>query len=101
MAVVFVCSPYGGKQENVERAIGYCLMEMALGNTPYAPHIFFTQILDEDTGREDGISHGLEMLARCDELHYWGAISPGMRREIEYAESAGIPVVCMTGGDED
>ena len=61
----------------------------------------FTQMLDEETGREEGLAHGLEVLARCDELHYWGAISPGMRREIEYAESAGIPVVCMTGGEDD
>mgnify|MGYP000846139385 FL=1 len=98
---VFVCSPYGGNPANIDRAIDYCLMEMALGNTPFAPHAFFTQMLDEDTGRAEGLAHGLEVLARCDELHYWGAISPGMRREIEYAESAGIPVVCMTGGADD
>lgn len=100
--LVFVCSPYGGKPENIEQAINYCLMEMDLGNTPFAPHVFFPQMLDEETDRDTGIAHGLEMLARADELHIWSSeITPGMRREIEYAESAGIPVVRMMGGDDE
>lgn len=93
--VVFVCSPYGGEKSNIDRAISYCLTEMELGNTPFAPHVFFSQMLDEETDRDQGINHGLEILSRVDELHVWGAPSSGMKTEIEYAECAGIPVKYM------
>ena len=94
--LVFVCSPYGGKRENFKRAQEYCALEMALGNTPFAPHVHYHGILSEDVDRETGIQHGLEVLSRCDELHRWTKqITDGMRREIEYAESVGIPVRVM------
>lgn len=94
--VVFVCSPYGGKEENIQAAINYCLMESECGNTPYAPHVFLTQFLDEETQRWEAMEMGLEMLERCDCVHAWGnEITPGMKSEIEHAESMGIPVVYM------
>ncbi|HMM30359.1 MAG TPA: DUF4406 domain-containing protein [Clostridia bacterium] len=96
--VVFVCSPYGGKQANIDRAINYCLMEIELGNTPYAPHIFFPQFMDEETERWEAIQMGLEMLDACAELHVWSnEITEGMKAEIEHAEENGIPVVYMEG----
>lgn len=94
--IVFVCSPYGGDPRNIDRAINYCLMEIEMGNVPYAPHVFFTQMLDEDTDRQTGIDMGLKMLQRCDELHVWSAlITRGMKMEIDEAESLGIPVRFM------
>jgi hypothetical protein len=91
--VVFVSSPYRGDLEkNVAFAQECCAYEIALGNTPYAPHLFFPQFMEDD---DMGIQHGLEILARCDELHAWGRTSPGMKMEIEYAESIGIPVRYM------
>lgn len=92
--LVFVSSPYrGDTQRNTQYAIECCAYEIALGNCPYAPHIILPAIIDDDA---QGISLGLEMLARCDELHAWGdRISEGMRQEIEYAEGAGIPVRYM------
>lgn len=94
--LVFVCSPYGGKRENFKRAQEYCALEMALGNTPFAPHVHYHGILSEDVDREIGIQHGLEILSRCDELHVFAQDpTPGMKREIAFAESAGIPVRWM------
>lgn len=94
--VVFVCSPYGGKQANVDRAINYCLMEISMGNVPYAPHVFFSQMLDESTDRQLGIDMGIEILQRTDELHVWGdTITAGMQIEIEEAENVGLPVRYM------
>ena len=92
--LVFICSPYRGNvQRNVAYTISYCECEMALGNTPFAPHLIYPQITADD---DTGIHHGLEVLARCDELHVWGDnVSAGMRIEIEYADTAGIPVRYM------
>lgn len=99
--IVFVSSPYGGKEENVRAALNYCLMEHELGNTPYAPHCFLSRFLDEPADREAAMEMGLEMLERCDELHVWGnRISPGMQIEIEHAELCGIPVKYMEVIDE-
>lgn len=98
--LVFVCSPYRGKiQKNIANAISYCEMEMAMGNTPFAPHCFFPQFTDDDAL---GIQHGLEILTRCDELHVWGKrVSEGMKIEIDAAEAAGIPVVYMEVSDAE
>lgn len=94
--VVFVCSPYGGKRENVKRAINYCLMETELGNTPFAPHCFYPLFMDEETDRYVAIQMGLEMLDRADAIHVWGdKITEGMQMEIDYAEEHGIPVEWM------
>lgn len=94
--VVYVCSAYGGKKSNIERAINYCLMEVELGNVPIAPHVMYGQMLDEQTDRETGIELGLHLLERSDALHVWSEITDGMRREIAHAESIGIPVTYMT-----
>ena len=94
--VVFVCSPYGGKQSNIDKAINYCAMEIELGNVPYAPHVFFPQILDEETDRQLCIDMGIEILERVDEVHVWGnKVTAGMQMEIEAAESMGITVCYM------
>ena len=97
--VVFVCSPYrGDKQRNAQNAIAYCQIEMAMGNTPFAPHLFFTQLTDND----DDIEHGIDILQRCDEVHVYGnRITAGMKQEIDFAEYVGIPVRYMERGDPD
>lgn len=97
--LVFVSSPYRGDIErNVLYAQNCCAYEMALGNTPIAPHLLIPQFTDDN---DLGIQHGLEMLERCDCLHAWGKPSAGMRMEIEHALANGIPVVYMTGGEDD
>lgn len=93
---VFVCSPYRGNiRRNKRYAQECCELEMALGHTAFAPHLYFPQFTEDD---DTGIQHGLEVLSRCDELHVFSQDpTPGMRVEIEYAESAGIPVRWMVG----
>ena len=92
--LVFVCSTYRGKiQKNIANAISYCEMEMAMGNTPFAPHLYMPQFTSDD---DMGIYHGLEFLQRCDQLHVWSdTITVGMKIDIDAAEAAGIPVVYM------
>jgi len=68
---VFVCSPYRGDIErNTKRARAYVETVITQGHTPFAPHLLYTQILDEETDRELGMELGLDMLTAMDEL--WG-----------------------------
>lgn len=62
---------------------------------PIAPHLIFPQFLDDKvpSQRELGIQMGLELLADCRQLLYFGdRITPGMAREIARARELGIPV---------
>lgn len=96
MKFVYVCSPYRGDVErNVAKAHGYCRFAVTQGVIPLAPHIYFTQFLDDDIPEERlaGLRIGLNILERCDELWVFGTrISKGMKAEIRAAEQLGIPV---------
>ena len=98
---IFVCSPLRGDiQGNMEKAKEYCKYVILEGNIPYAPHVFFTQFLDDNvpTERELGILGGLEFLKVCDELFVFGdKITEGMSKEITLANSLGKNVVFVDG----
>ena len=103
---VFICSPFaprGETREEMQRDMdrNICIAQKACryaaleGNVPYAPHLFFTQFLNDGdrTEREYGQVMGLAWLKQCSELRVIGRrISPGMEREIEKAKEWGIPV---------
>lgn len=62
---------------------------------PIAPHIYFTQFLDDDDPQERrlGLDMGLELLKLCSELWVFGnRLSEGMKGEIENAKRLGIPI---------
>jgi len=94
--LVYIASPYAGDIENnVEAAKEYCLAAMEEGVTPVAPHLLYPQFLDDGdpAQRNMGLNAGLELLSRCDELWICGPeLSPGMRREIQFAEALGLPI---------
>ena len=92
---VFVCSPFRGCADAVERARRYC-REIAMdGNIPIAPHIYFTQFLDDDNPieREIGILLGREWMKICTRLNFYGQPSEGMQGDIDTARSLGITIV--------
>ena len=97
MKKIYVCSALRGDvEENIRQARCYCeYVVKEFGNIPVAPHIYFTQFLD-DTVPEDrafGTMAGLMLLSDCDELWYFGdSVSQGMVREIIAAKEQGIPV---------
>ena len=97
MKKIYVCSRLAGDIENnIEKAKGYArFVVKECGAIPIAPHIYFTQFLD-DTLPEDrafGTMAGLMLLSDCDELWYFGdSVSQGMVREIIAAKEQGIPV---------
>ena len=93
--LIYVCSPYRGNTEtNTQNARRYCRLVMEQGGIPFAPHLLFTQFLNEDkvAERRRGLWMGMEMLRLCAELWAFGEPSEGMRMEIEQAGRLGIPV---------
>lgn len=93
--LIFICSPYRGDVEaNTQNARRYCRFAFEQGDIPFAPHLLFTQFLDDSIAheREEGLSMGLEMLSLCDELWAFGTPTAGMAREISEAIRLKIPV---------
>jgi len=97
---VFICSKYAGDIEhNVEVTQALCRMAIKAGHAPFAPHLLYTQFLDEDDQceRNLGISLGLQFMEACDEVWaYVGeGVSEGLRREMKQARCLGKPVVIL------
>lgn len=94
---VYICSPYRGDMDyNTATAQFYCQYATGQGVIPIAPHIYFTQFLDDDEPDERllGLEMGLDILKHCAELWVFGnRISDGMRDEINTAGQSGIPVL--------
>lgn len=87
---VFICSPYAGDiQRNTENTQRYMKIAVEKGAIPFAPHLLYPQVLDENdpNHRELGIFFGMVWLGKCDEVWVFGeTISSGMAREIAKAE---------------
>ena len=100
---IFVCSPLRGDYDNnMKRAEEYCKLVIDTGNTPYAPHLFFTRFLDDniESERVAGINGGINFLSVCDELWYFGdIITDGMKQEIDFCNNNNIPTLHYTIGD--
>lgn len=106
MKRVFICSPFSPDGEtkeemekelscNIKEAQMACRYAVRKGCIPYAPHLFFTQFLDDGDRKErkKGQELGLIWLEDCDELWVIGRrISSGMLRELSKAVEWGIPI---------
>ena len=93
--LIFICSPYRGDVEaNKENARRYSRFAFEQGGIPFAPHLLFTQFLNDDNPaeRDAGLCLGLELLSRCDALWAFGNPTMGMAMEIQEAKRLGIPV---------
>lgn len=95
---IFVASPFRGtsimdRLQNYRAAEDYCRLVVEAGHAPFAPHVHYPSILDEDVPEERaaGIACGLAFLAVCDELWAWGS-SPGVEAEVAEAGRLGIVV---------
>lgn len=95
--MIYVCSPYSGDiEKNIEFAKKCCRYVCTIKNEiPIAPHIYFTQFLDDEIANERilGMDLGLELLPRCSAVWvFGGTVTKGMAVEIEKANLIGIPV---------
>ena len=103
---VFICSPYRPEsldpedraaelRGNIAFAKAACMEAIHEGYVPMAPHLYFTQFLDDDNEeqREAGIEMGFAWIEDCMELWVIGdRITEGMAAEIAKATEMNIPV---------
>ena len=92
----YVCSPFRGDVEkNTAQAKVYCRQVYEAGYIPLAPHLYFTQFLDDNYPKERvaGMEMGVALLPLCRVLLVCGNnITEGMKTEIQHAERLGIEV---------
>ena len=108
MGKVYIISRYRaaterGMEFNRRVARYFCRKVILEGNVPVAPHLFYTQFLDEGQEKERriGLDRGLKELREADEFLLVlidGKVSEGMRQEIRQALRDGMRgrVVCLT-----
>ena len=93
------------KQQEFNKAVArhFCRQIVNEGKVPVAPHIFYTQFLDDNypDDRERGVNLGLWELRNAQEfllIVIDGVISEGMAAEIKEVSRLGIPgrIVTMT-----
>lgn len=89
MKLAYICSPCRGDYEkNIIKAQEYCCEAMNDGLLPLAPHVYFTQFVD-DTNPEErklGLRCGLQLLRHCQLIRVYGCeVSAGMYDEIQLA----------------
>lgn len=89
MKYTFICSPYGGSEENIKLAKRFMRYAAWCGLTPIAPHVMFHNVLNDfnPAQRDQGMAAGRDMLKMCKTLWQCGdTISPGMKQEIQIAK---------------
>ena len=91
MDLIYICSPYrGDPKRNTENVKKYCRWAEYDG-IPIAPHLYFTQFLDEKYDRWKGMWWGKELMKSCSEIRiYCNELTEGMIEEIEEAKKLGI-----------
>lgn len=98
--IVYICSPYAGDVENnTAAARRYSRFAVEKGCIPIAPHLLFTQFLDDGNPkeRELGLFFGNAILSKCAEMWVFGSrISEGMEAEIKRATWKGHKVRYFT-----
>ena len=97
--LIYICSPLTGDIErNIRRARGYCRFTVDAGAIPIAPHLLFTQFLDDrdPDQRSLGLLFALVLLGKCDAIWVFGDhISRGMSAEISKAKCKRMPIRYM------
>lgn len=87
--IVYICSPYAGDiDRNVKAARKYSKFAVSMGYIPIAPHLLFTQFLDDKNPNERqlGLFFGNAIMSKCTEVWVFGdKISSGMQAEINRA----------------
>lgn len=90
--IVIIESPYAGDTETNTAYARDCMLDsIRRGESPFASHLLYTQVLDETADRETGLKAAEPFYRICDLVavytDYW--ISPGMRVGIELATKYG------------
>lgn len=88
--IVYICSPYSGNvNRNIEMARKYCRFAVNKHYLPIAPHLLFTQFMNDEISeeRETAIFMNFVLMSKCAEIWVFGdVISAGMKTEIDRAK---------------
>lgn len=97
---LYVCTPYSGDIErNIQRTKAVCSVLSNLGYLPIAPHLFYTQFLNDRISEERkiGMECGLQQLHDAMAIVVVGddegKISRGMIQEIVFASYQQIQII--------
>lgn len=101
--LIYVCSPYGGKDTNYETAKVYGRYVLSLGGLPIIPHTMLHGIADDKNPehRDRALELGKRLLQECDEVWVFGdyeGATDGMHGEILFAGNIGKPVKYISPG---
>ena len=103
--VVYICSPLAGDMvKNQENARTYCRFAVDVGCVPIAPHIYFTQFMNDNDRKERDLALFMDivLLSKCAELWVFGEkITSGMSIEIEKAKRKGQLIRYFTESCEE
>ena len=93
----FIASPYRGDIERNQAYLIECMQDsIDKGEAPFAPHMMYTQVLDDDneSEREAGIDCGIAFMGVCDKMAVYidNGVSEGMHHEIKKAYELGLDV---------
>ena len=103
--VVYICSPLAGDvEQNQEKARAYCRYAVDSGFIPIAPHIYFTQFMNDNSKKERDLALFMDivLLSKCAELWVFGStITNGMSIEIEKAKRKGQLIRYFTENCEE
>lgn len=95
MRMIYIAHPFGGKQENADKAreIILDLLYKYPDCTFYSP-LHATGFFYNELSYLDGMEHCFEALMRCDELWICGdwQTSRGCNMEYGFAKAKGIPI---------
>lgn len=88
--IVYICSPYSGNvNHNIEMARKYSRFAVDKHYLPIAPHLLFTQFMNDEIPeeREIAIFMNFVLMSKCAEMWVFGdVISAGMKTEINRAK---------------
>ena len=98
--IVYICSPYcGNANRNIEMACKYSRFAVDKHYLPIAPHLLFTQFMDDTIPeeRETAIFMNFVLMSKCAEMWVFGdVISAGMQSEINRAKHKNMKIRYFT-----
>ena len=97
MRRVIVESPYRGDRARNESYARSCLRDcLNRGESPFASHLLYTQVLDDDRPDErmKGLDAGFAWTAVADAIVVYldYGFTEGMARGVEFGKSRGMPI---------
>ncbi len=103
--LVYICSPYSGDTlANVAVAREFCRVAVERRKIPLAPHLLFPQFMNDNNPgeRELAMFFNRILLAHCEAVWVYVAhVRAGMRQELAWARSLGLPVKYFTASFEE